>query len=147
MDKRTQGLLIANGALVLLAGFAAGFPYASAVAAALDPTAPGAAEALRAWHMAHLEGVLNGLLILASAAAAAHLALSMTAQRVVFWGLVAAGWTNIVASSISAITGGRGMAPTGFDWNTLDFTLFMIGVAGAIVAMVTLAVAGLRTPR
>ena len=148
MDKRMQGLLIANGALVLLAGFAAGFPYASAVGATLDPSAQAnAAEALRAWHMAHLEGVLNGLLILASAAAVAHLTLSMTAQRVVFWGLVAAGWTNVVASSISAITGGRGMAPTGFDWNTLDFTLFMIGVAGAIAAMVTLAVAGLRTPR
>ncbi len=147
MDKRMQGFLIANGALVLLAGFAAGFPYASAIAAALDPSAPAAAEALRAWHMAHLEGVLNGLLMLASAAAAAHLTLSMTAQRVVFWGLVAAGWTNVVASSISAITGGRGMAPTGFDWNTLDFTLFMIGVAGAIAAMVTLAVAGLRTQR
>src|ERR1700687_3343884 len=118
MDKRMQGLLIANGAFVLLAGFAAGFPYASAVTGALDPSAPaGAAETLRAWHMAHLEGVLNGLLILASAAAAAQIALSATVQRVVFWGLVAAGWTNIVASSISAITGGRGMAPTGFDWN------------------------------
>ena len=41
----------------------------------------------------------------------------------------------------------RSMAPTGFDWNTLDFTLFMIGVAGAIAAMVMLAVAGLRTQR
>jgi len=148
MDKRMLGLLIANGALVLLAGFAAGFPYASAVAAALDPSAPaGAAEALRAWHMAHLEGVLNGLLILAAAAAGAQLALSPTAQRIVFWGLVAAGWTNVAASSISAITGGRGMAPTGLDWNTLDFALFMIGVAGAVAAMIALAVAGLRANR
>ena len=145
MDKRRQGLLIANGALVLLAGFAAGFPYAAAVSAALGATAPAdAGEALRAWHMAHLEGVLNGLLILAAAAAGAQLALSATAQRIVFWGLVTAGWTNVVASSVSAMTGGRGMAPTGMDWNTLDFALFMLGIVGAIAAMIALAVAGLR---
>src|SRR6185369_1560064 len=114
--------------------------------AALDPNAPrGAAEALRAWHMAHLEGVMNGLLMLAGAAAAAQLTLGATAQRVVFWGLVVAGWTNIVASTISALTGGRGLGVTGFDWNTLDFTLFMLGIVGSIAAIVALAIAGLRT--
>ena len=72
MDKRLQGLLIANGALVLLAGFAAGFPYGSTVVASLAPgvTAGDFTEPLRAWHMAHLEGVLNGILMLAAAAAA-----------------------------------------------------------------------------
>jgi len=145
MDKRMQGLLIANGALVLLAGFVAGFPYATAVSAALDPNATaGAAEALRAWHMAHLEGVLNGLLMLAAAAAAAHLTLGTVAQRVVFWGLLVAGWGNIVAASISAATGGRGLSATGFDWNTLDFLLFMLGIFGAVAAMATLVIAGLR---
>ena len=145
MDKRTQGLLIANGALVLLAGFAAGFPYGTAVTASLDPNATAeTAEALRAWRMAHLEGVLNGLLMLAGAAVAAQLVLSAGAQRVVFWGLVAAGWTNIVASTISAMTGGRGLSPTGFDWGTLNFVLFMLGILGAVAAMVTLAIAGFR---
>ncbi|MDR3498914.1 MAG: hypothetical protein P4L72_06770 [Parvibaculum sp.] len=148
MDRRLQGLLIANGALVLLAGFLAGFPYATAIPAAADPNAgPAAAEALRAWHMAHLEGVLNGMLMIASAAAAAHLALSKTAEKVVFWGLVVAGWTNIVASSISAMTGGRGTGATGLDWNTLDFTLFMFGIVGAVAAMIALVLAGLKARR
>jgi hypothetical protein len=145
MDKRTQGLLIANGALVLLAGFAAGFPYGTAVTASLDPSAGAAsAEAVRAWRMAHLEGVLNGLLMLAAAAAAAHLMLSAVAQRVVLWGLIVAGWTNVVASSISAMTGGRGLAPTGLDWSTLNFALFMAGIVGAVAAMIALALAGFR---
>lgn len=145
MDKRLQGLLVANGALVLLAGFAVGFPYGSTVVASLAPDAPATiGESLRAWHMAHLEGVLNGMLMMASAAAAGFLALSRGQQRIVFWGLVAAGWTNIVASTISALTGGRGTGVTGLDWNTLDFALFMLGIVGAVVAMLTFVFAGFR---
>lgn len=148
METRMQSLLIANGALVLLGGFAAGIPYGSALAATLVPNAPAAAfETLRAWHMAHLEGALNGLLMLAAAAAAAHVTLGATAQRVVYWGLLVTGWGNIIASSISAATGGRGLSMTGFDWNTLDFVLFVLGIIGAVAAVVTLAVAGFRTNR
>lgn len=146
MDKRLQGLLIANGALVLLAGFAAGFPYGSTVVASLAPgvTAGDFTEPLRAWHMAHLEGVLNGILMLAAAAAAGALTLSAMSQRVILWGLIVSGWTNIVASTISALTGGRGTAITGLDWNTLDFLLFMAGILGAVAAVVALALGGLR---
>ncbi|HUD53154.1 hypothetical protein [Parvibaculum sp.] len=148
MDKKLQGLLIANGALVLLAGFAVGFPYGTAVMASLAPDAPAAvAEQVRAWHMAHLEGVLNGLLMLAGAGVASLLTLTRNAARVIFWGLVVAGWTNIVASTISALTGGRGTGLTGLDWNSLDFLIFMAGIIGAIVAMIALALAGLKTAR
>ena len=63
MTNRTFGLLIANGALVLLAGFAVGFPYGMAVAQSLDPSMPQAIPGtIRAWRMAHMEGVLNGML-------------------------------------------------------------------------------------
>ena len=146
MDKRLQVLLIANGALVLLAGFAAGFPYGSTVVASLAPgvTASDFTEPLRAWHMAHLEGVLNGILMLAAAAAAGALTLSAMSQRVILWGLIVSGWTNIVASTISALTGGRGTAITGLDWNTLDFLLFMAGILGAVAAVIALALGGLR---
>jgi hypothetical protein len=145
MSKRLNALLAANGALVLLAGFAAGFPYGSAVVASLDPAAPATlAEPLRAWRMAHMEGVLNGILMIAAAGAAAHLPLTAAGQKVVFWGLVIAGWTNVAASSLSAITGGRGTGFTGLDWNTLNFLLFMAGIAGAVAAAIALALAGLR---
>ncbi len=148
MDKKLQGLLIANGALVLLAGFIAGLPYAAVVTASLAPDAPtGIAEHIRAWHMAHLEGVLNGMLMLAGAAVAGALTLSRKTARVIFWGLVVAGWTNVVASSISASTGGRGTGVTGFDWNTLDFLLFMAGIVGAVAAMIALVIGGLAMAR
>lgn len=149
MDRKIQALLIANGALVLLAGFVAGFPYGSTVVASIAPGAAAAdfAEPLRAWHMAHLEGVLNGLLMIAAAAAAGALTLSPASQRVILWGLIVSGWTNIVASTISALTGGRGTAVTGLDWNTLDFLLFMAGILGAVSAAIALVLGGLRTAR
>ena len=148
MEKRLQALLIAQGALVLLAGFAAGMPYTSTILASLAPDAPATVgEQLRAWHMAHLEGVLNGMLMIAGAAAGGALTLSRGQQRAVYWGLVVAGWTNIVASTVSAMTGGRGTGITGFDWNTFDFLVFMAGIAGAVAAAIALAMGGLRTAR
>ena len=150
MDKNRLGLLIANGALVILAGFIAGFPYGSTVIASLAPGSPASIhETLRAWHMAHLEGVLNGMLMIAGAAAAGQLVLSQTSQKVIFWGFVVAGWTNIVASTISALTGGRGTGVTGLDWNTFDFVVFMAGIVGAAAAVIALALGGLgaRTAR
>lgn len=148
MDRKLLGLLIANGALVLFAGFAVGFPYGTALMASLAPDAPaGIAEAVRAWHMAHLEGVLNGLLMLAGAGVSALMTMTRNTQRVIFWGLIVCGWTNIVASTISALTGGRGTGLTGFDWNSVDFLLFMAGIIGGVAATIALALAGLRTSR
>ena len=148
MTNRTFGLLVANGALVLLAGFAAGFPYGAVVGQTLDPSMPQAIPGtIRAWRMAHMEGVLNGMLMIAAAAAATKLALSATGEKVVFWGLVVSGWTNVVASTLSALTGGRGTGVTGFDWNTLNFLLFMAGIVGAIAAVVALVRAGLAVAR
>jgi hypothetical protein len=148
MTQRRFGLLVANGALVMLAGFLVGFPYGISVVHALAGAAPaGPFGDTRAWHMAHLEGVLNGMLMLAAAAAARQLPLGPRGAGIVFWGLIAAGWTNVVASTISALTGGRGTAITGLDWNTLDFVLFMIGIVGAVAAVLALAEAGLRAAR
>jgi hypothetical protein len=148
MTPRRFDLLVANGALVMLAGFLIGFPYGVAVMHALSGAAPtGPLGDTRAWHMAHLEGVLNGMLMLAAAAAARPLPLGARGAGIVFWGLIAAGWTNVVASTISALTGGRGTHITGLDWNTLDFALFMAGIVGAVAAGVALAAAGLRASR
>lgn len=147
MEKRLVGFLIANGALVLLAGYLSGFPYGSAVAAQMAGGTDGIVGDVRAWHMAHLEGVLNGMLMIAAAAAAAQIAMSARLQGVIFWGLVIAGWTNVVASNISAMTGGRGTGLTGLDWNTFNFVVFMAGVIGAIAAAVALVMAGWKAGR
>tara|TARA_R110000868_G_scaffold13397_10_gene62592 strand:- start:4701 stop:5147 length:447 start_codon:yes stop_codon:yes gene_type:complete len=147
MDKRLTGLLIANGALVLLAGYLSGFPYAAVVGAEVSGVATSVPGDVRAWHMAHLEGVLNGMLMIAVAAAAVHLTMTARLQNVIFWGLVVAGWTNVVASNASALTGGRGTGFTGFDWNTFSFLVFMAGIVGAFAAAIALTMAGWRAAK
>ncbi|MDO8420819.1 MAG: hypothetical protein Q7S99_01540 [Parvibaculum sp.] len=147
MNKRLTGYLIANGALVLLAGYLSGIPYATAVTAQMTSGAEGMIGDVRAWHMAHLEGVLNGMLMIAAAAAAAQIAMSGRLQNVIFWGLIVAGWTNVVASNVSAMTGGRGTGMTGMDWNTFNFLVFMAGIVGAFAAAVALAMAGWRAAK
>ena len=147
MDKRLTGLLIANGALVILAGFLSGMPYAAAVTTQIANGAAGMVGDVRAWHMAHLEGVLNGMMMIAVAAAAHQIAMNTGRARVIFWGLIVAGWTNVVASNVSAMTGGRGTGVTGLDWNTFDFVVFMAGIVGALVAIIALAMAGFKAVR
>jgi hypothetical protein len=64
MSPRLQSTMVAHGALVFLAGMAAGFPFAFVLLQkgvlwplpALDWTPPGD---VRGWRMAHLEGILN----------------------------------------------------------------------------------------
>lgn len=139
MLTRHHSLLIGHGAIVFILGLAAGVPFLWA----LDAVAAGGgaveAEALRAWRMAHLEGTLNGMMMIAVAAAAKQLTLSGGRSSIITWGLIATGWGNILASFVSGMTGGRGLAFTGIDWNTLTFTLFSIAIVGVVAAFVVLA--------
>jgi hypothetical protein len=139
MPTRHHSLLIGHGAIVFILGLAAGVPFLWA----LDAVAAGGgaveAEALRAWRMAHLEGTLNGMMMIAVAAAAKQLTLSDGRSSIITWGLIATGWGNILASFVSGMTGGRGLAFTGIDWNTLTFTLFSIAIVGVVAAFVVLA--------
>jgi len=69
MPTRHHSLLIGHGAVVFILGLVAGVPFLWA----LDAIAAGGgaveAESLRAWRMAHLEGTLNGMMMIAVAAA------------------------------------------------------------------------------
>lgn len=146
MPTRHHSLLIGHGAIVFILGLAAGVPFLWA----LDAVAAGGgaveAEALRAWRMAHLEGTLNGMMMIAVAAAAKQLTVSEGRSSIITWGLIATGWGNILASFVSGMTGGRGLAFTGIDWNTLTFTLFSIAIVGVIAAFVVLALVAFSQP-
>lgn len=146
MPTRHHSMLIGHGALVFILGLVAGVPFLWAIDAVATGGGALEAEALRAWRMAHLEGTLNGMLMIAVAAAAKQLTLNEGRSAIITWGLVATGWGNILASFISGMTGGRGLAFTGIDWNTLTFTLFSIAIVGVIAAFVVLAQAAFSQP-
>ena len=120
--------MIFHGAVVILLGLLAGFPYALVVTGSL-----GGSE--RAWRMAHLEGVLNGLLVIVVAAVWDRLALHGWKRDVLAWSLVLMAYGNVVASVIGATFAVRGLEPGGSPSNTLVYLLFMMAVVGIVVGI------------
>jgi hypothetical protein len=137
MDPKLRARIVLHGVIVIALGLVAGIPYASAIAS-------GQAEPLRAWRMAHLEGVLNGLLAIALAAAGGVLVLGPRQQRVLAVSVVGMAYGNVVASILGAATGNRGLAPGGPVINMAVYLLFVASVVGIVVA---LALAGIGASR
>jgi hypothetical protein len=153
VSERLRSLMVAHGALVFLLGMAAGFPFAFVILGkiVLWPF-PGAAAwngpgDLRGWRMAHLEGILNGLLLFAVAAVAPRVSLGARAQRIVGWSLIVTAWGNMIASLVGPLFGGRGLEFGDGFANGLMYVLFVIAVVAVIVAMVLIAAGGFRRAR
>jgi hypothetical protein len=140
LDARRAARLALHGALVTLAGLLVGFPYAMVVTGEL-------AGEERAWRMAHLEGVLNGLLMLAAAAVGGRVALRAGEQRALVVGLILAGWGNVVAATLAALHRVRGLEPAGPLANLAVFALFTAAVVGVLVAVALLALGAARAAR
>ena len=141
MNKRYQSIMIANGAAVFLVGLLAGFPFAYVliekivlwpIPGEIDWKPPGD---VRGWRMAHLEGILNGITLIAVAAVGDRLILTARAQAIVAWGLIITAWGNIAASVIGPIFGGRGLEFGGGAANSLMYLLFILAIGTVITAM------------
>ena len=141
MSRRLRSLMVANGSVVFLIGMIAGFPFAFVVLGkvvlwplpgSLEWTGPGD---VRGWRMAHLEGILNGLTLIAVAGVGERLRLSQRRQAVVAWALIVTAWGNIIASVIGPVFGGRGLEFGGSVANSLMYLLFVAAVVAVIVAM------------
>jgi len=144
MTEKDQRTLVAHGALVFLLGMAAGFPFAFEILGRFELwPLPWTVEFdmpgdLRGWRMAHLEGILNGLLLISVAAVGSHLRLGTRGAAWVTRGLLVCAWGNILASWIGPLTETRGLAFSGISWNSLVYGLFVaaiIGVLGAMIAV------------
>ncbi|MFP6598018.1 MAG: hypothetical protein VCC01_11230 [Candidatus Hydrogenedentota bacterium] len=142
MTQRMQSIMIMNGALVFLVGLLSGFPYAYVIIekivlwpipGEIDWTPPGDE---RAWRMAHLEGILNGLTLIAVAAAGSRLKITPRAEAFIGWGLIITSWGNITASVIGPIFGGRGLYFGDGFANSLVYLLFVLAVITVITAMI-----------
>jgi hypothetical protein len=156
VEKRLESLLIAHGATSFLAGMISGLPFAFFLLGRITLWPfPGSIEVqmpgdVRAWRMAHLEGILNGLMLIAVAAVGSRLDLTPRAQRVLTWSLIVTAWGNVVASNIGPLFGGRGLAFGDGVANSSMYLLFLVAVVAVMVAFVLVlrgSLASLRTLR
>jgi len=132
MESRLRSKMIHHGALVILLGLLAGFPFALVITGDL-------AGSERAWKMAHLEGVLNGLLLIAVAAAGGNLRLAPRRQAWMAGAFIVTAWGNLVASVIAAIFEVRGLEPRGPTANLVVYAIFMVAVIAVIIGLGLLA--------
>ncbi len=116
MNERTRVLLVAHGAglwiTVVLTGWMYMFMLLGEVVLfpgipSIDIQIPGET---RAWNMAHLEGITNGLLLMGLAALAPLLTLSDRQNRVLFWSAIVTGWGFTLPAWANALMGTRGLA-------------------------------------
>jgi hypothetical protein len=141
MRDKLAATMVAHGALVFLIGMAAGFPFAFQILGKIELwPIPGSIVTsmpgdYRAWRMAHLEGILNGVMLIAVGAVAPRLPFSDRGAWWVAWGLIATAWGNQIASLIGPIFGGRGLAFGDGVSNSLMYLLFVVAVVAVIAAM------------
>jgi len=116
MNDRTRVLLVVNGIGLWITALLVGWMYMFMllgeivlfpVIPAIDVEIPGEA---RAWNMAHLEGITNGLLLMVIAAIAPLLTLSARQSRWLFWSAVVTGWGFTLPAWANALAGTRGLA-------------------------------------
>jgi hypothetical protein len=121
----------------MILGLLAGFPYALVVSGDLSGE-------VRAWRMAHMEGLLNGSIMLIVAAVGSVLHVSTRQGQVLRVCMLVAGYGNVVAAIIAATFGVRGLAPEGPLPNWIVFLLFSAAIVGVLVGLGIVGLAARR---
>ena len=140
LAPRLQSSLVGHGLAVVVLGLLVGFPYASVISG-------GMAGSERAWRMAHLEGVLNGLLLVAIGAAGDSIALAPGRAKWLHRALVITAYGNVAGAVLGAATGERGLSPAGPLANFLVFALFSAAIVAVFVALGLAAAGAFRAAR
>lgn len=125
-----------NAVLVIACGmFVGGIPLVFVVAHEVYGQAVHVPGDYRAWLMAHLEGLLNGLLMIALVSVARLRPLAATAERWLVPSLLVAGWGNTLAAVAAPLLGVRGMVLDADPANDVVALAFTLALAGSIVAL------------
>lgn len=115
LSEARRALLVLNGASLLLTSVLIGWFYFFFMLDAIDlwPFVTDVEVDIggdrRAWNMAHLEAITNGLILLGIAAIAPYVKLGQRAQTAMFWGALAFAWLFTLPAFANAIFGTRGL--------------------------------------
>jgi hypothetical protein len=131
--QRSGAKLVFHGIALILLGSAAGFAYLGVLTGEL-------ASGAQAWRFAHLNGLVNGAILVAIGGSSPHLTLSPTGERWLLLLTIGGSYSNVGASIVGAALGQRGLDAVGPATNLLVFGLFAIAVvallSGLVVALV-----------
>ena len=145
MTRTRAAWLVFNAAIVILVACMLGVPYGEAAKAGAGLPNMNVPGTEAQWRLAHMEGLVNGILILAVGGAATLLTMSRKAETATFWGLLATAWGNLLGALFAALGGDRILGFGVGDSNPLAMFCFSVAAAGAVVALTALAVTAFRT--
>ncbi len=144
--KQLRRRLIGHGALLVFAGGVIGFFFLFfligkielwPIPGSIDYQMPGTYDG---WRMAHLEGILNGVLLWLTAAVLRFLPFGELGLKRSVNCLIIVGWTFIIASTIDPLfLDSRGLAFGGPLSNQIAFFLFYVGVLIVMIMMPIIA--------
>lgn len=145
--RAIQTMLVRQGGLVLLLGFAAGFGFVFFLIGSIELwPIPGKIAVqlpgtVKAWRMSHLEGVMNGLMLWLLAAVLPTFALPIATARRIARMLVVTAWTFPIASLFDAFfQNSRGLRFGGPVTNLIPFFLFYVGIILLVWAVIEITI-------
>ena len=137
MDNNKHARQIAFHAVIVLAlGMVSGFIWGNVMS---DPSETLSRAA--AWRLAHIEGFANGVLMLGIALSYALVQPQGRAEKVIRYGIIITGYSNMVATIYGGIFDGRGLMPSAAS-STADLVVFyaflpgVVAIFGVLAAMV-----------
>jgi (hydroxyamino)benzene mutase len=135
--ENTQRRLVWHGMFLFLLGLLTGFAESSFAN-------------VRMGLAAHLEGVMNGIFLVALGSAWGKLRLSPPAQSVAFWATLYGSYANWLMVGLAAVFGTKALSPLtgtpqgGQPWQETLVTAGLMSVGIAIVAGTVIILWGLR---
>lgn len=133
----TQRRLIWHGMFLFLLGLLTGFAESNFAN-------------VRMGLAAHLEGVMNGIFLVALGSAWAKVRLSPPLQTIAFWATLYGAYANWVMIGLAAVFGTKALSPItgtpqgGQPWQETVVTVGLMSVGVAIVAGTVIILCGLR---
>ncbi len=130
--ERGRLLLLVNGALVALVGLLSGFGFVFEILNSISvwPVSfemsgdfPGSE---RGWRVAHVAGVMNGMLIILVALALPHIQASLRAQGWIVGGMIYTGWGNTLFFHLANFSNNRALSAGTTKYGEADW----LGVVG-----------------
>jgi hypothetical protein len=149
--KNIRRLLIGHGALLIFYGGLIGFAFLFfligkialwPIPGEINYQLPGTYDG---WRMAHMEALVNGVIMWLTAALLPFIPLSAKNITRSAYGLIIVAWTFSIASLIDPIfPNSRGLAYTGSLTNNIAFFLFYLGVLLVMIIMGAIAYKSLK---
>ena len=140
MTRRSSALLVLNAALALVVTCFVGIPYGEArKEEAGQETWFDVAGTASQWRLAHAEGLMNAIVVIALAAALARITMSRRSETVVRWSLIALVWGNLIGAVTAALGSDDSFSTDLITDNPISMLFYSAAAVGAFVGFVEVA--------